>query len=330
MSDPNLFNVALPKALSRPPNIGVGLGVEEVTTSRTWTAPCDGILDILAFGAGGSGGACLGLTASTQRATGGNAGPMGFKRVVVRKGDQVVFALGTGGAAKALLATAAENGNDGGVTTVTGPGFRMSLPGGKGGVGLDTSAAVNPQTNSPVTGADMFLLGGQGGAIAASATAAHAATGGGAPNITGTPRNGGDVTSISGALATGGGSVDLNGAGSASGPSAGASVSRTFGIGYLLGYMLLSGNGTAGVTNNSSSAVTTFGPGSGGVVTNGNHVTGAVPFGGSGGIDSAGFGNNTGEVAWCGGSGGSTGNTATVRTARGGNAFALINFYPGG
>ena len=325
-----VFDMGLPKAPPEGAFAGPGLGVQEITASTTWTAQCNGVLDILAFGAGGSGGACLGLTGATLRATGGNAGPTAFKRVRLKRGDQVVFTLGTGGAAKALLSTAAENGNDGGTTTVVGPGFDMTLPGGKGGVGLDTTAAVNPQTNAPVTGADIYYLGGQGGAISASAGAFHAATGGGAPNVTGTARSGGAITAVSAAVTTGGAGTDANGLGSASGPSNGGGTGRTFGIAYLLDYMLLSGAGTVAVTNNSSAAPTTFGPGSGAVVTNGNHVTGATLFGGSGAIDSNGFGNITGEPAWCGGSGGSTGNTATVRTGRGGNAFALINFYPGG
>lgn len=323
-------------------DLGIPQCIYEIRSSQTWIAPADGVIDLFAMGAAGSGGVALGLSNSTQRALGGQAGGRVSKRAKVRAGDAIVFVMGQGGASRTQSTAGQTNGNDGATTTITGPGISITIPGGKGGLAALVTTALTPVSATLPTGGDVNLAGGLPGSIAASAATSHAATGGGAPNITGTAFRGGNITAITTDTSTGGAGIGGNGADRGSGGASGGGGSggpgsdtvggpaNSFGTFSLWNYALFPASGSSGVASAASAAVVTAGAGSGGATTSAVAATtsGNVLLGASGGVCAQGFSATSGDVTWAGASGGACGNTAPVRSGKAGDALAFIAFYP--
>lgn len=354
-----IFNVGLPQSVSTLTPAGLPLGVFDIQGSTSYTVPCDGWLDILAFGAGGSGGVAFTPAAGATRALGGCAGGTCFKRVRVRAGTVFTFTLGAGGAGVVRSAIGATPGNPGGTTTITSSaGLTLTIPGGAGG--LATQGAVTALSHAaPVlpTGGDINLAGGIGGSISANAVTVALSTGGGGPRISsGTADSGsitGAVTDLSctggAGASTGSGGVPTasnatTGGGGAGAPSPTGSLLPGPGTvqtplisANVLGYLAVDSPGTSGVVNASSAPVAGFGGGSGAVsaATDAAYVTGAVIFGGSGSLALRNTNppQSTGTVTWAGGSGGIASSVTpggTHTSGRGGNALVLAAFYPRG
>ena len=108
-------------------------------TSRTWTAPQDGIIVVRAMGAGG-GGARYNVG---ENATGGYSGSWGAKALRVTKDTAVSVAIGAAGVGTTVIG----DGGAGGNTTVTVNGVTYTAYGGPGG--KFNSATTLPNGPSP-------------------------------------------------------------------------------------------------------------------------------------------------------------------------------------
>lgn len=179
-----------------------------ITSSMTYTAPVSGTLLLRVIAADGSGGVSL-----SGCATGAGAGESADKVVQVSAGDAFVITIGAGGAGLTRT-TGHANGNDGGDTTVTGPGVALTVKGGKGGKAAAVSAGtplLGGLGGTGGTGGDFHRPGGRGGNIS-NCNFEHV-TGGGAVNFshvqTQEATRGGDVlhATPAGAILTGGGGV---------------------------------------------------------------------------------------------------------------------------
>ena len=354
-----LFNVGLPQPTSAPTPAGLPVGVFDIQGSTSYTAPCDGWLDILAFGAGGSGGVAFNSVAGATRALGGCAGGTCFKRVKVRAGTVLTFTLGAGGVGVARSTTGATPGNPGGTTTITSSaGLTLTIPGGAGG--LATQGAVTALSHVAAvlpTGGGINLAGGIGGSISANAATVALSTGGGGPRISSGTADSGSITgAVTDLCCTGGAGASTGsggvptassantGGGGAGAPSPTGSASPGPGTvqtpltsANVLGYLAVDAAGTIGVSSGSSALVAGFGGGSGASssAVDAAYVTGAVVFGGSGALALRNTNpvQSTGTVTWVGGSGGIASSVTpggTHTSGRGGNALVLAAFYPRG
>lgn len=285
--------------------------------SGTWTAPKNGIVEIHAIGAGGSG--AIGSGASC---TGGYSGAYGIRYARVASGAAIGVTVGAGGA---IAATGA--GVAGGDTIITVGGSTYTA---KGGFGGSTSASgVVPTMPTPVAqaGWDRYALnvrpgfgagiytGGagldfffQGNNVTTSAST-NASGGGGTkyPSIGG--RGGGAMPNgadLMGFLPSSVGSfVYSPGADIGLCFYGGGSQTGTQGVG------LQNGNGCGGLGTTSSSA--SGGPG--GIGGGGGATAGSALYSGPGGIGGGGGGAcpsvNTGQ-----------------RAGYGGDGYVCIIFYP--
>lgn len=332
--------------------------VQQVFSSRTWTAPGDGWAEFLVFGAGGSGALSVQGNLDT-RAQGGAGGGTAWARRRVTRGQQFVITLGAGGSGRSTGGTGTLNGNAGGNTTLVGPGLNIFIPGGLGGSALANSAsAISPQARSVPVGGDINIPGGVAGGISGALGTAGGATGGAGVALGVVDPDSGSIVEIGATgSATGGAGVHPSGSLAAGTATAGGGVTApstsatavagwTFGAAgvsapnFAWGTMFLTGASTAASTtaNNFSTSTVSWGTGSGGSCVANNTaagVTGDAVFGGSGGIGnnntSANYG--TGAVSYAGGSGGCAVTDATAGTnwytGKGGDAIAFIAFFPG-
>lgn len=315
-----------------------------ITSSTTWVAPGNGYVALMLIGGGGSGACAETQTAGATRVTGGGAGGTCLKLFPVVRGQSYAITIGTGGAARVLTAPGTLAGNPGGDSSCIGPGVSMYALGGQGGTAstIDGTAMAAALGGNAI-GGDYMLQGGNSGSIASITLAASIATGGGSPTVYQSTTRGGNVSGApSNSVGSGGGGVGSSGldtnsvggsTGGGSGPSQGASV-LTFPA-LLMGLIQLTGAGTTGNNDTTSTtAVTTWGAGSGGLrsATVGSLTSGAVLFGGSGGHGSATQTvASSGPVTYGGGSGGvgsvNAGLSGTWTAGKGGDGLALLAFY---
>lgn len=167
--------------------------------SGTFVAPIDAVYLVTAIGAGAS-GALTPATGNGLCATGGGAGGKAAKKVQLTKGQALTIVIGAGGAKCTVPGT---NGNDGGTTTVTGPGIALTANGGQGGrtraAGAGTAAGAIGGT---ATGGDENLQGGgSGSATVATIASCVALTGGGAVAIYEVGYASGNASSSAGVVA---------------------------------------------------------------------------------------------------------------------------------
>jgi hypothetical protein len=208
------------------PKSGGGVGASGVALRRfflasgTYTAPEDQEVIIHAIGGGGSGGIGFYYTGCQPSATGGGAGGYSRRKASLSGGDALTITVGAGGAvvhgSGPANTASADNGLDGGDTTVTGPGVSITAGGGAGGVAsLLQTSPLNGGAGGVATGGDVNYEGGRRGNLAALgslATGTYRITGGGAVNLWGLDDcNGGDITITTSAnnrrVATAGGSI---------------------------------------------------------------------------------------------------------------------------
>ena len=335
-----------------------------IFTARTWVAPKDCSVRITAFGASASGGVRRG---GGGGATGGGAGARCTKTVKLKAGDTLTISPGAGGALNTLSTTGAQNGNDGGDTTVTGPGgLNMVAGGGKKGVAsTDGTVALNGGVGGIATGGDVNVPGGRGGnAVSGSNVAAQRATGGGALPLfdvgyrggdiliaignsqaatggAGVGGPGGDISNYTLEVASGGGGsfgAGLEPVGNNQGGAGGASPLGTLTtLTPLTRWLLVGGPGAAGMraVSNANGNDADVGGGSGGAVhnTSGSITSGkAGTMGGGGGASTI----STGSATALGGNGtnilGATGGAivsgnSPVTSAKAGDGFVVLEIF---
>lgn len=317
--------------------------------SGTVIIPAGCKYDIFALGAAGSGAS---VVAADGRASGGG-GP-GWSRDwgEVATDTTVTVTLGTGGAATSP-ASVAQNGNDGGTTTVVGTGINISITGGKKGLASATIANVNGGDGGVATGGKFNVPGGRGGNISNSGTG-QKATGGGAANLfataTANATRGGDITGTTvGNQATGGGGVGGRGGDNPTGNSittgGGAGGDAADGTSTGPGPDVIGGiaTNTQPATNfvldilatypgvmptssgNASASATLEG---GGVAGTTSSSSGVAAFGGGGGV-AYGGGNGAGSATTRGGGSGGCacqGGT-TANSGKGADAMVVVSIY---
>lgn len=128
-----------------------------VASSRVWTPQSNGVAVFRCAGAAG-GGAYLDLPGHLREGcTGGSAGTVGVRRVRVSAGQSFTITIGAGGAGMATRGAGTPVTNWGGLTTITGPGVDIQIPGASCGIvgatGTQNDACADP------TGLDWFILG---------------------------------------------------------------------------------------------------------------------------------------------------------------------------
>ena len=266
-------------------------------SSRTWTAPQDGIVVVRAMGAGGGG-------ARGANATGGYSGSWGAKALRVTKGTSVVVSIGAAGQGRATDG----DGTAGGNTTVTVNGVTYTAYGGPGGKFNPGSAPANgpsPSSNwdfgaasvKPGWAAGSVVTGGAGVDILAQGNNATTSA-----SVTG---SGGGGTGGQSSDTTGGGAI---GTAAASGqPAANPPVYFDAGGGDW-GISFYGGGGGSG-----------GGGGNGGGGGGGNG-------GGGGGNGGGGGGGNGGGGGGIGGGGGG-GISGGGGSGNGGPGYAHLKFY---
>lgn len=295
-------------------------------------------------GCGGSGATrnnSNALSNATVSATGGAAGGMAVKDFDAQVGN-LVFVAGAPG----VGAGTNQNGNAGGVSTLTGQGLSLIANGGAGGTqSANTATALPGAVGGTATGGDLNVQGGNSGSCAANVAtggAVHAqATGGGAVGWRGTGYPSGNVNapatpgasqaSGTGGAGVGGRSGDANpasntsGARSGGGGSVGASPAVTDGQGavgrgqlpYVGGPLQLTGSGdglVSGREGGGSPCATTSTVAAGAMAG-----SGAVATQSAGALTSGtpGLGAGSGAAV-------SISQSATLATSAGGGAFLLI------
>lgn len=312
--------------------------------SGTFVAPVSAVYLVTAIGPGGSG--AWAPTGAGTAATGGAAGGMAQKKVRLNAGDQLTIVIGAGGTPPA---TAGTNGNDGGNTTVSGPGLALIARGGKGGktkpLGTGTADGA---VGGLAEGGDVNLQGGGSGSATTTATTTgvEALTGGGAVAIKGVGHPSGAATSgfstaLTGGAGVGGPSGDavsttqkaitLPGSavrGSASKTNVSVSASDVTEADYPH-----AADGTAGVAYQSrmlwpnssvtpSNGVYAAGSGSAAIETGTTSTTRAGLFAGSGARQGASALRKTVP-----GVGGGSGATTESSAAPGGDGFVMIEWF---
>lgn len=210
-------------------------------SSQAWTVPVTGTYRIHLWGGSGTGGITRGQQGYT---TGGGGGAKATKTVKLNAGDILIFNVGAGGAINQSAVNVVANGNDGGDTTVTGPGgLNVVAGGGKGGKASTALAALLGGLGGIATGGDENLPGGRGGNITAAnaSTVIGRATGGGGLPVVGPGRRGGDIASTfafklaTGGAGAGGDGGDILSDGVAGETATGGGGSITSGISVLSG-----------------------------------------------------------------------------------------------
>jgi hypothetical protein len=336
-----------------------------IVTDTVYTAKRDCTILVHAFGASGSGAVVVGQVGT---ATGGGAGARCTKRVRLKTGEALTITCGVGGAGiTAGTATTLVDGNDGGDTTVTGPGgLSIVAGGGKGGKATDSSGGLPLATlggaGGVASGGDENVTGGRGGNAVAGSAAGYRATGGGALPLFDVGYRGGDVDNpAAGNAFTGGGGIggrggDVTGTGSisaatggggafrsapdvsATGASAGADSSQP--VDRVVEWLRSSDNGggagVQAVTPTAGSGGVGGGGGAARATNTGNANAGlSAAFGGTGACYvSVGATANLNIASIhspriYGGSGGAfAGGAGTVNTAPGGDGFVVLEILP--
>ncbi len=270
-----------------------------VFTSRTWTAPADGLLTVRAMGAGGGGG---------RSCTGGYSGAWGAKLIRINKGDSVVVSIGAGGAG----GVASGPGSAGGATTVTVGGVTYTAPGGPGGIVASSPAAV---PNGPSLPVDWDF----GAASVKPGAVSGAPTGGAGVDIL---AQGGNATTSDSVAGSGGGGTGGPSNGVTGG---GAMPNGRSAIGSGSGAFFDAGNGDWGISfyggAGGSSGSSGGNGGGGGGGSNGGQA-GGNGGGGSGAV-TGGIGGGDGGLGGGGGSGGANNGIG----GRGGNGFCFLEFF---
>lgn len=269
-------------------------------TSRTWTAPQNGILIMRAMGAGGGG-------ARGTTATGGYSGSWGVKVVRVAKGDTAVVTIGAGGTGKT---TTDGDGAAGGDTTIVVGGVTYTAYGGPGGK-FNLGAAPG---NGPAPSANWDA----GAASVKPGWASAAATGGAGVDIL---AQGGNATTSA--------SVNVSGGGGTGGPSVGSVGGGAIGTKDAMGNAITTpivyvdaSSGEWGISFYGGAG----GTGTGATATGGNGGGGAGATTGNGGHGGGGGGAGMGSSGGSGGIGGGGGACPTT-AGNGGNGFAHFKFF---
>jgi hypothetical protein len=186
--------------------------------SGVWVAPFSGYAIFLAIGGGGAGGVNSQSNAGgvISKATGGGAGALCMRRVIVTQGQSFTIGVGAGGAG-ATQTGASSGGASGTASTIVGSGVNMSAGGGTGGAVANNAATAAGGAGGIATGGDVNYSGSAGGEILSAQPnggfAKAMATGGGGPNVFNILNPGGAI--LDGALlgstnayATGGGGIN--------------------------------------------------------------------------------------------------------------------------
>lgn len=274
-------------------------------TSRTFTAPQDGIVVIRAMGAGGGG-------ALGTNATGGYSGSWGAKALRVSKEDTVVVNIGAGGAGKT---TSNGNGSAGGNTTIIVKGVTYTAYGGPGG--LFNSASTPPNGPSPSANWDFGAASvkpgwASGAVITGGAGVDILAQGGNATTSASTNGSGGGGTGGASEGPVGGGAIGTKSAANgqdAANPSIYLDASNgEWGISFYGGS---GGSYNGGAGNNGGGAGGSYNGGAGG-------------YGGGGGGGGSGGSSSGGGAGGYGGGGGGGGGSYG---GGGGGGYAHLKFY---
>ena len=311
--------------------------IQYIAQSMDYVVPEDGMLEIFAGAAGGSGASNAG---DIGVSTGGGAGEMGRKTIAVIKGQVVTVAIPAGGASVLGVSGGVvyPAGNDGGDLTVTTTGWTGTLIGGKGGKAAITNLMDGGDGGKGGTGWDLTMPGSRGGSTLLAAT--RSATGGGAANPCGHPADtgrGGDISAGSTKASSGGGVGGHGGdikitsgasGGGGYGSSAGDNTITVPGRNaageiavaspqYLVPELAAFGLDYFGGASTSPSAA--GGPGAGGNYS----TTSGVPAG-AGGLFGGGGGSRNvaaGAGGLCAGGGGAMG---AYQSGAGGNGYAVF------
>ena len=268
-------------------------------TSRTWTAPQDGIVVIRAMGAGGGG------ARKPTNATGGYSGSWGAKALRVTKGTTVTISIGAGGAGKA---STDGDGAAGGNTSVTVNGVTYTATGGPGGKQGATVAL--PDGPSPSSNWDF------GAASVKPGWAPGITTGGAGVDILAQGGNAttSDSTAASGGGGTGSPSVDTTGGGAFGTASAMGQPAASPGVFFD------AGGGDWGISFYGGSG----GSSGGAAAAAGGNGGGGASAGGAGGNGGGGGGGNYGGGGGIGGGGGAANG---YPGGNGGQGYAHLKFY---
>lgn len=281
-------------------------------SSGTFVAPQDGIVEIRAMGAGGS-GAWRETGATT--ATGGYSGAWGAKLLRVSKGQSIIIAVGAGGISR----TTAGSGNQGGNTSITVDGVAYVASGGAGGV---YAASGTPTIPNAAVISSLWDI---GAASVKPGVFAGASTGGAGVDIL---AQGNNATTSASVANSGGGGTGFPGVGSDGGGAmpgglsgSGASPSTNIPIYEDLSNRewIISFYGGSGAKYVGNTAFAPGGNGGGGGTTSTSHAGGSGGNGGGGGINSTSYIGGSGGIGGGGGAGSPSGN--------GGNGFAVVNFF---
>lgn len=270
--------------------------------SGTWTVPFDGVLEMRAIGAGGSG-------AGGNSSTGGYAGAWGMKMLRVVAGDIVTVSIGAGGARTA----GAQNGAAGGSTTITLGGVTRTAPGGIGGIYAAGAVPVLP--DAPLLPAGDWDF----GANSVKPGTVMGSTGGAGVDI----------------FARGGGLTSSGSVGGSCGGGTGGTSTATYGGGATADGLSANGQATpasspgiylqAGPDN----WIISFYGGSGGNGNNpGGNGGGGGTSGGKGGNGGGSGAGSNGGVASGGFGGGGGGSATSGAGGAGGPGYACVHLYP--
>ena len=324
-----------------------------ITSSMTYTAPVSGTLLLRVIAADGSGGVSFG-----ECATGAGAGESADKVLQVSAGEEFVITIGAGGAGLTRT-TGHANGNDGGDTTVVGPGVTLTVRGGKGGKAAAVSAGtplLGGEGGTGGSGGDFHRPGGRGGNIA-NCNFAHV-TGGGAVNfsttltqeatrggdVLGTPTGsnqtggggvrgrGGDATS-QGTISTPGGGAYGNALDNTNASTAGTGGPNAIGLRTSGAVTLISAAGDPWgldfASGNGASSTHDAGNGGGGIPGQASATTTKPgPFGGWGAVVEAPGVTWTTAVAFYGAPSGAKFSSGTMVSLKGRDGVVFIRLYP--
>lgn len=279
-------------------------------SSGTFVAPQDGIVELRAMGAGGSGAY---RTSGSTTSTGGYSGEWGAKVLRVSKGQTLTVTVGGGGAPR----TTAGGGNAGGNTTINVDGVDYIALGGSGGI---TAASGTPTVPNAAVISSLWHI---GASSVKPGVFAGASTGGAGVDILAQGNNA--TTSASTASSGGGGTgfpgVGLAGGGALPGGKAvtgqvGSSDSPVFMDADNGDWLMSFYGGSGGISGAGILGINGANGGGGG------STTGSAYEGGTGGNGGGGGCSNGGGIGGIG-AGGAAGNPSGA----GGSGFAVIHFF---
>lgn len=271
-------------------------------TSRTWTAPQDGIIVVRAMGAGGGG-------ARGSNATGGYSGSWGAKALRITKNTVVTVSIGAAGVGRSGTNG---DGTAGGNTTVTVNGVTYTAYGGPGGKFSSASALEDgpgPSSNWDFGAASVKPGWASGSVVTGGAGVDILAQGGNATTSASVSGSGGGGTGGPSEGSVGGGAI---GTAAATGQVARNPPAFVDASGGDWGISFYGGSGGSSDPGPGGNGGGGGGGGSASGVTGGN--------GGGGGAGSS-------SSAGAGGLGGGGGGASTNTSGSGGKGFAHLKFY---